>query len=901
MKFWRHRKDEELDAEIRSHLDEAIRDRIARGETPDEARADALREFGNVGLVKEVTREMWGWASLERFWQDLRFGLRMLRKHPGFTFAAVLLLALGIGVNTALFSVVDAVLLKRLPVNAPEQLVLLSRNSSGKTIDNFSFGMYERLRDHDRTLTGLLAYYPLRLTASIAGQPEPALNGQLVTGNYYAVLGVNAARGRTLTPEDDRTPGAHPVCVISDGYWHRRFGRDPKVIGQNISLSNQPFTVIGVTPPEFFGTEVGAAMDITVPLTMQEQVIPGIRSFMRGGTRFRLLGRLQTGATMAQAQASLGLLYQQYMADELQRISTSNKGKGPDPKMLAERLQVASGSQGLSALRRQFSQSLFVLMGVVALVLLIACANVAGLMLARAVSRRQEMAVRLALGAARWRLMRQLLTESLLLAGLGGLFGWLSAWWGTRLLLPWLSQGEIPLRLNLTPDLRLLVFTAVAALLTGVWFGFAPAWLATRVELHTALKQDVQAAGKHGGRLGFGQVFVVAQVALSLLLLVGAGLFVRSLQKLQQVDTGFARENVVVLKLEPVGSDGKWNVLPQLTSLYDELLRRTQAFPDVLAASLIGYSPMSRREWLTMGETPDTMATISLPEYTPSSDEEMDVHFMQVYPNSFAALGVPLLAGRDFTPQDNDKQAPPVAIINESLARRFFGNQSPIGRRFSNRLGAVEIIGVVKDVKYRSLREQERPMYYRPFQQPGTSRGQMTLVVRTTGDPLSLAAALQREARALDPAMPLFTAETLAAQLDASLAQERLVAALSSVFSLLALLLACIGLYGVLAYDVARRTHEIGIRMALGASSGRIVQLVLRETLWLMSIGVVIGLGTALAATRWVKSLLFGLEPHDPLTMGLAVLTLLVVAAVAGYLPARRAAKVDPLVALRHE
>jgi predicted permease len=493
-----------------------------------------------------------------------------------------------------------------------------------------------------------------------------------------------------------------------------------------------------------------------------------------------------------------------------------------------------------------------------------------------------------------------LLTESLLLASLGGLLGLLFAWWGTRLLLPLLSHGEIPLHLSFKPDLRLLGFTAVTALLTSVLFGLAPAFWATRVELQAALKQDTQPPNSRSARLGFGQVFVIAQVALSLLLLVGASLFVRSLQKLRQVETGFARENVLVLKLEPVGSDRKWDVLAPLTTLYDELLRRVKSLPGVEHASLVGYSPMSRREWLVMGENPENKATLSLPGYTPAPGEEMDIHWMQVYPDSFAALGIPLVAGRDFSPQDN-RQSRRVAMINESMARRFFGNENPIGRRFSVRTGEVEIIGVAKDVKYRSFRELGRPMFYLPFLQPGTSRGQMTLVVRTTGDPASIAAAMQREARALDPAMPMFTAETLNAQLDASLAQERLVATLSSVFGLLALLLACIGLYSVMAYDVARRTHEIGIRMALGASAGRVVQLVLRETMWLVGIGIVIGLGAALAATRWVKSLLFGLQPHDPLTIGLAVLILLTVAAMAGYLPARRASRIDPMVALHCE
>jgi predicted permease len=837
----------------------------------------------------------------DEMFQDLRFGARMLLKSPGFTLIAALLLALGVGANTAIFSVIDAVSLRMLPVKEPGRLVLLSRSGGGRQTDNFTYDMYEQFRDHDRTLSGVTAYYPLRLTVSVEGRQEPALSGQLVTGGYYEVLGVNAALGRTIAPDDDRALGAHPVCVISDGYWRRRFGRDSGVVGRTIHLSGYPFTVIGVTPPEFFGAEVGASMDITAPLTMQEQVTPGVRSFMNGGaSQLRVLGRLRAGATMEQAQASLGLLYQQYMADKFKQLSSFNKGKPPDPKMLAERLHVTFGGNGLSALRRQFSQPLFALMGIVALALLIACANVAGLMLARAIARRKEMAVRLALGAGRLRLMRQLLTESALLAGFGGLLGLLFAWWGTRLLPPLLSQGEIPIHLSIKPDLRLLGFTAATALLTGVLFGLAPAFSATRVELQSALKQDTQAASIRGARLSLGQIFVVAQVTLSLLLLVGAGLFVRSLQKLREVETGFAHENVLVLKLEPVGSNDKWRTFVPLTALYDELLRRVKSLPGVEQASLVGYSPMSRREWLVMGENPGNMSEISPQGYTPGPDEEMDIHWMQAYPNSFATLGIPLVAGRDFSPQD-DRQSQRVAVINESMARRFFGNENPIGRRFSVRTGEIEIIGVAKDVKYRSFRDPGRPMFYQPFHQANTGRGQMTLVVRTTGDTAPIAAAMQREARALDPAMPMFTAETLNAQLDASLAQERLVAMLSSLFGLLALALACIGLYGVMAYDVARRTREIGVRMALGASARRVAQLVLRETMWLVGIGVVIGLGAALAATRWVNSLLYGLQPHDPLTIGLAVLTLLIVAAIAGYLPARRASRVDPMVALRHD
>jgi len=876
------------------------------------AQWDRLGWRSKLDLLWRGTSAFWDalWLQPKRLedemFQDLRFGARMLLKNPGFTLVATLLLALGIGANTAIFSVVDAVLLRMLPVREPERLVLLGRAIGSAQGNNFSYSNFEQFRDHDRTLSGLLAYYPLRLTVSVDGQTEPAINGQLVTGSYYPVLGVNASLGRTIAPDDDRAPGAHPVCVISDGYWRRRFGRDPAVVGKTIHLSGFPFIIIGVTPPEFFGLEVGASMDISVPTMMQEQVMPEIGRIVNSGNNrfrmFRIMGRLRPAATMEQARASLGLLYQQQLADRFERLSNSPKGKKPNASMLEERLTVVSGSKGLSALRRQFSQPLLIVMSVVALALLIACANVAGLMLARAVARRKEMAVRLALGAGRLRLVRQLLTESVLLAGLGGLLGLLFAWWGARSLQPLLSQGEIPIHLSLNPDLRILGFTAAVAMLTGALFGLAPAFAATRVDLQSALKQDSQ--GKSGARLSFGRVFVVAQVALSLLLLVGAGLFVRSLQKLRQVDAGFARENALVLKLEPVGSDNKGRARPRLTALYDELLRRVEAMPGVQQASLVGYSPISRSEWVVMGQNPEFGNPISVEGYQPQSDEEMRIHWMQVYPNSFATLGIPLISGRDFGAQDS-RDAPKVAVINESMARRFFGNESPVGRRFgigvSEHSGDIEIIGVVKDAKYKSLREPNRPMFYLPFAQANTGRGQMTLIVRTAGDPGPVAVATQREARALDPAMPMFEVETLATQLDASLVQERLVATLSSVFGLLALLLACIGLYGVMAYDVTSRTREIGVRMALGASAQRIVGMTLGETLRLVGIGVVFGLGASLAVTRWVKSLLFGLQPHDPLTIGLAVLLLLAVAAVAGFLPARRAARVDPMVALRHD
>src|SRR6266540_3428663 len=828
---------------------------------------------------------------------DFKFAFRQLLKNPGFTAVAVLTLALGIGANTAIFSLVDAVLLKRLPVKNPGQLVLLRHADSRATITQFPYDTYKQFRDQNQVFSGVLAYYPLRLTVSVGDQPEPAVAGQLVSGNYYSVLGVNAAVGRTIVPDDDRAPGESPVCVISYNYWQRRFAGDPAIVGKTVQLGGASFTIVGVTPPEFFGLEVGSSMDISIPLMMHSQGTPGVESVANSGRYvLTLMWRLLRGDTIQQAHAGLGALYRQMVA-----VYASQPGKRSRESWLEERLVFESGGQGLSELRRQFSRPLLVLMIVVVLVLLVACANVAGLLLARAVTRRKEIAIRLALGGGRLRLGRQLLTESILLGALGGLFGLLFAHWGSRLLLPLLSQGEIPAQLNLHPDARVLGFAIVVSVLTGMVFGLAPAFWATRVDLNSAIKNDASdlasGSSSRAGHLTFGKLFVVSQVALSLLLLIGAGLFMRSLQKLQRVDGGFARENVLVMKLEPVGSERK---SPRLAARYDELLRQVRTIPGVQSASLVGYSPMSRREWLVMGDNPQGRSPLSVQGYTPEHGEDMRIHWMQVHPNSFATLGIPLVAGRDFGPQDN-RQSQWVAVINESMARRFFGNENPIGRRFSIYTGEIEIIGVAKDVKYTSLREQGRPMFYLSFFQPGTSRGQMTLIVRTAGDPMSVAIATQREARALDPAMPMFEVETLAAQLDASLVQERLVATLSSVFGLLALLLACIGLYGVMAFDVTSRTREIGVRMALGASAQRVVWMTLGETLRLVGTGVVIGLCASLAATRWVKSLLFGLQPHDPLTIGLAVLVLLAVAAVAGLLPARRAARVDPMVALRHD
>jgi predicted permease len=928
--FWRNlfrkaRKDQELTEEIDAYLEMLVEQKINAGLDPAEARRAALIELGGREQVKEKVRESRAGYHLEILSQDLRYALRMLRRNPGFAAVAVLTLGLGIGANTAIFSLIDAVLLKRLPVKQPERLVLLRHADSRATVTPFGYHTYKQFRDQNQVFSGLLAYHPLRLTVSVDGQPEPAVAGQLVSGNYYSVLGVNAALGRTIVPDDDRAPGESPVCVISHNYWRMRFDSDPLVVGKTIHLGGAPFTIIGVTPAEFFGLEVGSSLDISVPLMMQQQVMPGIMSYVERNTdAFTVMGQLQPGIAMPQAQAGLSVIYQQIVAEY-----AAGGGKRSRESWLEEKLVLESGGRGLSELRRQFSRPLLVLMIVAALVLLVACANVAGLLLARAVARRREIAIRLALGVSRLRLIRQLLTESVLLGGLGGLVGLLFAYWGASLLLPLLSQGEIPAHLDLSPDARALTFTIAVALFTGALFGLAPAFLATRVDMNSALKHDATClstgSGSRGATLAFGKLFVVSQVALSLLLLIGAGLFVRSLQKLQQAPAGFARENVLVMKLEPIGSGDK---TPQLAARYNELLGRVEALPGVQVASLVGYSPMSRREWLVMGQRPEENSLMSVQGYTPQLGEDMKIFEMQVYPNSFAALGIPFLAGRDFRPQDIQQwmpglrcrrggipagEAPPptrAGIINESMARRFFGGESPIGRRFGfadfagcgpEQTGWIEIIGVVKDVKYTSLRNEARAMFYLPFSQAITGRGQMTLVVRTAGDPTSAAAAVRREARTMDPKMPMFEVETLATQVAASLREERLVATLSSGFGMLALLLSCLGLYGILSYTVAQRTKEIGIRMALGAARRDVLWLVLRDALRLVLLGAALGIPAALAAARLVASQLFSISAADPVAIGLATLVLLAVAAVAGYLPARRATRVDPLVALRVE
>ncbi len=898
MKFpWlrRRQREEELDAEIRSHLDLAIRDRMERGETAEQARINALREFGNVGLVKEVTREMWGWASLERLGQDLRFGLRMLRKNPSFSLIAVLTLALGIGANTAIFSLFDALMLRTLPVRQPEQLLLFRRSeASNRTIHDLAYPMFERLRDQPQVFSEVAANWLIERseTAAKPGADPAQVRVGMASGNYFSTLGVEAVKGRTFTPDDNRVPGGHPVAVISHGYWQRRFAQAPDIVGRTLTLTGATYTIIGVTPRGFTGEWVGRPADLWVPFMMASQVMPEVPG---GPSRFPALviGRLKPGMTAAQAQASSQLIYQQGLMEEAGSNLTPEKRQF----IAQRRIELESASSGYSAQRKALTQPLAILAGMVGLVLLAVCANLANLLLARAAMREREMAVRQALGANRLRIARQLLTESLLLATVGGAVGLLFAFWGTKLLTTMLAAGPLStgvednsVALDLRLDGRVIACNALLCLLTSLIFGLAPAFRSSKVALTAALKERGASSGR--ARFSLGRALVIAQVALSLVLLVGAGLFVRTLRNLQTQDTGFERNNLLLVWAAPVRTG---RTVPALADFAQTVQERLSTLPGVQSASvstgglLDGNVRGGQSETLQMHGQPPKPGLVT--------------NSLAVSPGFFATVGMPLIAGRDFTARDT-ADTPQVAILSETMARFFFGNENPIGKRFNAMGGAgfpIEIVGVAKDAKLGTPRDQRGAWYFPYRQNARFLRLNWCLAVRTTGEPTALAASINQALRALDPNLPILKVTTIEGQLNRVLAQERLIAALAGFFGVLAALLACLGLYGVISYTVKQRTHELGIRMALGAQTRDVLTLILAQGLKLALMGVGIGLLAAFALVRWMESLLFGVRPTDALTFGVVAVALLLVALLACWIPARRASKVDPLTALRCE
>ncbi len=862
--------------------------------------------------------------------QDLRYGLRMLAKNPGFTTVAVVTLALGIGANTAIFSLIDAVLLKMLPVQNPQQLVLLDWASHGwpndimhslsgnayqdksgrSTSTSFSYAAYEQIRDRNQVFSGVLALAASESPLNIGYKGEPGrADGELVSGTFFPTLGIQPILGRALTPDDDRI-GASPAAVISYGYWERRFGRDPAILGRTITVNSVPFSIVGVSPPEFYGVQPGRAVEVWLPLHTQPQVEPnwspeppgeeaGTVPQPAAASLFEardnwwalIMGRLKPGVSEQQVRAEMDVLLQQSMAADVKPTTKAET---------IPHLGLESGSKGLDYLRGEFSEPLLILMTVVGLVLLIACANVANLLLARATSRQKEIAVRLAIGAGRWRLVRQLLTESVLLAALGGVLGLVLAFWGTDLLVALMASGRQPISLSVTPDLRVLAFTVAVSLLTGVLFGLSPALRNTRVDLTPALKESAGTLpgvtqGKRGLRLGLGKALVVTQVALSLLLLVGAGLFVRTLTNLENVNMGFNQRNLLLFGIDPTQDGYKGQ---RLADFYRELTRRLEALPGVRSVT------MSSNTLIAGGVTIDG---VYIQGYTPKPgerDDQLETYVNAVGPRFFETMGIPLILGRGIGGGDTDR-APRAAVVNEKFVRQYLGGENPLGRRFGfgdkKTSGDIEIIGVAADAKYSDLRKEVPPTVYAPSLQDLKFRGATHFEVRTAGDPLEMAPAVRRVARDLDPNLALYEVKSEVEQIDQAVFQERLFARLTSFFGMLAALLACVGVYGIMAFAVTRRTREIGIRMALGASRREILQMVLRETLLLVAIGTAAGILIALGAVRLIASLLYGLKPADPLTIAVATLLMLAAAALAGYVPARRASRVDPMVALRYE
>ncbi|HEY4677323.1 MAG TPA: ABC transporter permease [Candidatus Angelobacter sp.] len=829
------------------------------------------------------------------FLQDLRYALRMLRKNPAFTAVAVLTLALGIGANTAIFSLENAVMLKMLPVKNPGELVVVgdptevhSRRMGDPGVRVFSYPLYRDIRDGSSVFTGVLASgeaHRLRVTGDSIGEISGNTTGVLVSGNYFSVLGVNALYGRVITPDDDSGPGAHPVAVVSYGFWKNKLGENPNIVGQTLRFNNYPFTVIGVAPPGFYGDTVGDAQDVWVPVTMQEQVISG-RKWLEdyNASWLHVIARLKPGVTVENAAANLNLLLQQLVSGPLK----AKLSKDDLDNLKAAKVPVSAGGGGFSDLRGDFQQPLLLLMVIVALVLVIACVNVANLLLARASSRRKEFAVRVAIGAAPGRIVRQLLTESILLAFSGGALGLLLARWGTNALLKLSRNND----LEASPDLRVFLFTAAVCLLTGVLFGLIPALRSRRVAVALTLKSGSQNGSSANAGWNWGKLLVTGQVAVSLLVLFVAGLLVHSLQNMRNVDLGYNREHLLVVSTDPLAA-GYNNA--RTTSFANQLAEQIGSLPGVRAVT-------SSKNGLFSGS--ESGNTIKVEGYTSKNDADLQAAFDEVGPDYFRGVGIPMLLGRDIGLQDTET-SPKVAVINETMAKFYFGKANPIGRKFivddPGSKGPVEIVGVARDARDHKLKGSVDRRFYLPLSQALGPLPVVNVMIRTVGNPVAVAEAVRKQIKNLDANIPVNNIRSLNELTDRAISDQILIARLSSFFAGLALLLAAIGLYGVLSYSVAGRTREIGVRMALGAQRGSVLKMILREAGTLVLLGVVIGIPSAILASRLFSSMLFGLKGTDPVSMLLVIAVLLAITLVASYIPARRATKVDPMIALRYE
>ncbi len=908
---WLWRRDQfehELDEEMRHHL--ALK-------TEEQGSAEAARrKFGNITLLKEDSRTMWIGTYGEQLAQDVRYGLRAMAAHKIFTGMAVLSLALGIGANTAIFSFMDAIMLRALPVRHPEQLAIVNWHSKGgeapvvhdhtgssyaeggwETSPNFPYPAYQLLQKSNHVFSALFGYANAGRLNLVLDRQAVLGEGQYVSGNYFDSLGITPSTGRLIGPADDR-PGAAPVVDLSYSFWQSRLGARADLIGKTILINGKPFSIAGVTPPEFFGVRPPRAPEVFIPI--RDLTLADLNMYNDLDKRFvgehfywiEMMGRLKPGISLPQAEAELRGQFRPWVQ------STASNDK--ELRTLPE-LWLQEGGSGVDSLRRQYSKPLFVLMTMVGLILVIACANIANLLLTRAHSRRREIAVRLSLGAGRWRVMRQLLTESILLSFCGGLLGLLVASLSIRALTAMLGNGQEDFTLRAELDWRVLLFTAAVVLLTGTLFGLAPALQATKVDVTPALKETRANAPNQRGQwagvpFSLSQVLIIAQIAISLLLVAAAGLFVRTLNNLHSVDIGFNPQNILLFSINAAQAGYKDAALK---NFYAELQRRFSSLPGVRNATMTQMPLVANSTYTTR---------VNIPGLPKIDGKGQTTSVVQVGPEFFQTMQLPILVGRAIDERDVES-APPTAVVNEVFAKKYFSGELPIGQHFGinsdkDSRADVEIVGLAKTARYNSLKRDIPPVIYIPCLQAGKNYRplqSMYFELRTAGDPFSVVNSVRRIVREIAPTIPVANVSTQSQVIDETIVQEITFASLCTCFGLLALVMACIGLYGTLAYTVARRTGEIGIRMALGAARGSIIWMVLREVLVLIGVGLMIGVVAVWQTTAFLGSFLFGLKPNDPWTLGSAVAILVACAILAGYAPAWRAAGVDPASALRHE
>ncbi|MBV9072914.1 MAG: ABC transporter permease [Acidobacteria bacterium] len=903
--FHRSRVEKELGEEFQYHLDRQIETLTSQGMSPNEARNAALRAMHGIDSQKEKCREARGIGVVEELLADSRYAVRAFAKNPALVLVIVCSIALGIGANTAIFSVINAVSLKMLPVREPGNLVLLKWTSKGwpegiiedveggggqdkgglMSSNSFSSEVYAELKKQNHVFEQMLAFAANdeNVNVELEGRAQSA-HSQAVSGDFFAALGVSPILGRTMLPSDD-TPSSSPVAIVSYDFWRKHFGSDTEVAGKTITYNGVPLSIAGVAPPEFFGERPGDPIDIYIPLSFyQTQWTVHYPQDPLDSPKtwwLDIVGRKKPGVNDSRANAELQVIMERVLRSHVQKSASA----------IIPTVGVMPAGRGLNDLRERFSTSLLLLMGMVALVLLIACANVAGLLMARASARQKEIAVRLSLGASRARIVRQLLVESLMLSAIGGAAGLLISFWASSALVRMLGSGRNAISLPTQIDLRVLAFTALVSILSGILFGLIPALSATRVNIAPTLKDNAAQFSTRASRFAMGKTLVGAQVALSFLLLTASGLFLRTLTRLQNVNLGFDRHGLVTFEVRP-GLNGYSD--PQLIQYYEELQRRLQTVAGVRSAAFAQHGPIDSG-W--------TSHSPEIPGYT-SPGQQVDMNQHVVGPAYFETLNVPVLLGRAVGPQDTETSAN-VLVINETAMRKYFHGDNPLGKhlvygKHKNRI-SFEIVGVVGDVKYGKIRDDVPPTAYSPYQQSKLISRQMVYLVRTNTDPAAVLGSVQQVCLALNKDVPPIRLQTEEDVVNGSLFLERTFAWLSGAFAALALLLACIGLYGTVAYAVTRRTAEIGIRMALGAERKRILRMIMSETLFIVGAGLLAGLPIAWIAVKLLKHQLYELSPHDPLTIVSCCFAILAIALFAGFMPARRAARVEPIIALRCE